>query len=49
MANAIYHGGTLTVIERIKNFNLTANYTYSHTIDNGNFTTFINLPVNQFD
>ena len=32
-----------------KNFNMTANYTYSHTIDNGNFTTFINLPVNQFD
>jgi hypothetical protein len=28
---------------------LTANYTYSHTIDNGNFTTFINLPPNQFD
>jgi hypothetical protein len=37
------------VLERRKNFNLTANYTYSHTIDNGNFTTFINLPVNQFD
>jgi hypothetical protein len=33
----------------MKNFNLTANYTYSHTLDNGNFTTFINLPVNQFD
>jgi len=49
VANAIYHGGTLTVMERRKNFNLTANYTYSHTIDNGNFTTFINLPVNQFD
>jgi len=49
VANAVYHGGTLTVIERLKNFNLTANYTYSHTIDNGNFTTFINLPVNQFD
>jgi outer membrane receptor protein involved in Fe transport len=49
VANAIYHGGTLTVTERRKNFNLTANYTYSHTIDNGNFTTFINLPVNQFD
>jgi hypothetical protein len=49
VADAIYHGGTVTVIERIKNFNLTANYTYSHTIDNGNFTTFINLPVNQFD
>jgi outer membrane receptor protein involved in Fe transport len=49
VANAVYHGGTLSVIERIKNFNLTANYTYSHTIDNGNFTTFINLPPNQFD
>jgi len=49
VANAVYHGGTLTVIERVKNFHLTANYTYSHTIDNGNFTTFINLPVNQFD
>ncbi|HKV05008.1 MAG TPA: TonB-dependent receptor [Candidatus Acidoferrales bacterium] len=49
VSNAIYHGGTVTVIERVKNFNMTANYTYSHTIDNGNFTTFINLPVNQFD
>jgi len=49
VAKAAYHGGTITAIERIKNFNLTANYTYSHTIDNGNFTTFINLPVNQLD
>ncbi len=49
VANAVYHGGTVTVIERRKNFNLTANYTYSHSIDNGNFTTFINLPPNQFD
>jgi len=49
VANANYNGGTLTVIERVSNFNLTANYTYSHTIDNGNFTTFINLPPNQFD
>jgi hypothetical protein len=50
VANAAYHGGTLTVIEKAGNyFSLTANYTYSHTIDNGNFTTFINLPQNQFD
>ena len=49
VANANYHGGTLTVTERGKFLSLTANYTYSHTIDNGNFTTFINLPVNQFD
>ncbi|HET8824248.1 MAG TPA: hypothetical protein VFM77_03900, partial [Terriglobales bacterium] len=39
-----------SAIERMgKLFNLTANYTYAHTIDNGNFTTFINLPPNQFD
>jgi len=49
VANAVYHGGTVTVIERRKYLNLTANYTYSHAIDNGNFTTFINLPPNQFD
>jgi hypothetical protein len=49
IAKAAYHGGTVTFISRSKYFNMTANYTYSHTIDNGNFTTFINLPVNQFD
>jgi hypothetical protein len=49
VANANYNGGTVTVIERIQNFSLTANYTYSHGLDNGNFTTFINLPPNQFD
>jgi hypothetical protein len=37
-------------VEKIgRYFTLNANYTYSHTIDNGNFTTFVNLPVNQFD
>ena len=50
VANAVYHGLNVTGIERIgKYFSMTANYTWSHTIDNGNFTTFINLPVNQFD
>jgi outer membrane receptor protein involved in Fe transport len=50
VATAVYHGLTVTGIERIsKYFTLNANYTYSHTIDNGNFTTFVNLPVNQFD
>lgn len=50
VANAAYNGLTVTVLERWGQYlNLTANYTYSHTIDNGNFTTFINLPVNQFD
>ncbi len=47
---ATYHGMTVQVIEKVgKYFNLNANYTYSHIIDNGNFTTFINLPQNQFD
>jgi outer membrane receptor protein involved in Fe transport len=50
VADANYNGMTVTVLERLGQvFNLTANYTYSHTIDNGNFTTFINLPPNQFD
>jgi hypothetical protein len=50
VASATYNGLTVTAIERLGSyFNLTANYTYSHTIDNGNFTTFINLPVNQFN
>lgn len=49
VVNAVYHAGTLSAVERIKYFSLTANYTYSHTIDNGNFTTFINLPVDQLD
>jgi hypothetical protein len=49
VAKAAYNGALVTVNERFKNFNLSANYTFSHTLDNGNFTTFINLPVNQFD
>jgi hypothetical protein len=50
VVNAAYHGMTLQVTERLgKRFYLNANYTWSHIIDNGNFTTFINLPQNQFD
>ena len=50
VADAVYHGLTVTALEKMGRYlNLTANYTYSHTIDNGNFTTFINLPENQFD
>ncbi|HXZ20895.1 MAG TPA: carboxypeptidase regulatory-like domain-containing protein, partial [Candidatus Acidoferrales bacterium] len=50
VVNANYHGLNVTALERLGHyFNLTANYTWSHSIDNGNFTTFINLPVNQFD
>jgi len=49
IANANYNAGILSVVDRISNFSLSASYTFSHTIDDGNFTTFISLPVNQFD
>jgi outer membrane receptor protein involved in Fe transport len=50
VVNANYHGMTLQAVERLgRRFSLNANYTWSHIIDNGNFTTFINLPQNQFD
>ena len=49
VVNSNYHGLTVSANERMKYFQMTANYTYSHTIDNGNFETFINLPPNQFD
>ena len=50
VAKAAFNGAMVTVTERIKdNFTLSANYTFSHTLDDGNFTTFINLPVNQLD
>jgi hypothetical protein len=48
--NAIYNGLTAQFIERLGHYlTLNANYTYSHTIDDGNFTTFINLPQNEFN
>jgi hypothetical protein len=50
VVNANYHGLTLQVIQRLGSyFSLNANYTFSKSIDDGNFTTFINLPQNQFD
>jgi outer membrane receptor protein involved in Fe transport len=49
VVNSNYHGLTLSANERMKYFHMVVNYTYSHTIDNGNFETFINLPINQFD
>jgi hypothetical protein len=47
---ANYHGMTLQLTEKVgKRFTLNANYAFSKTMDNGNFTTFINLPQNTFD
>jgi hypothetical protein len=50
VVNAAYHGMAIQATERLGNrFYLNASYTWSHIIDFGNFTTFINLPQNQFD
>src|SRR5262249_61108389 len=49
-AKGVYHMMMLQVGELVwERFNLNANYTLSHIMDNGNFTIFINLPQNQFD
>jgi Carboxypeptidase regulatory-like domain/TonB dependent receptor len=43
--NSVYHGATLQVIERAsKYFSLNANYTFSHTLDDGTFVTFVSTP-----
>jgi hypothetical protein len=47
---ANYHGLTLQATQKFgSRFSFNANYTFSKTMDNGNFTTFINLPQNTFD
>ena len=43
--NAVYHGLTTQISERWnKYFRLNANYTFSKTIDDGTFTTFVSTP-----
>jgi len=43
--NSVYHGLTLQVIEKAgKYFQLNANYTLSHTLDDGTFVTFVSTP-----
>jgi outer membrane receptor protein involved in Fe transport len=43
--NSVYHGLTLQANERAgKYFRLNTNYTYSKTLDDGTFTTFVSTP-----
>ncbi|HEV2118446.1 MAG TPA: TonB-dependent receptor, partial [Terriglobales bacterium] len=43
--NSVYHGMTLQVNKRAGNYvTLNANYTFSHTLDDGTFTTFVSTP-----
>jgi hypothetical protein len=42
---SVYHGGTISVNDRIgKYLRFSANYTFSHTMDDGTFTTFVSTP-----
>ena len=48
--NAEYDGGTLSVSDRLGSyFRLSANYTYSHTRDDGTFTTFVSTPEDLYN
>ena len=43
--NSVYHGMTLQLIEKAsKYFSINANYTLSHTLDDGTFVTFVSTP-----
>jgi outer membrane receptor protein involved in Fe transport len=47
--NSAYNGLTLQVVERSKYFSLNANYTFSHTLDDGTFTTFVSTPQDLYN
>ncbi len=43
--NTIYHGGNLSVTEKLGAlFQMNVNYTFSKTIDDGTYTTFVSTP-----
>src|SRR5713101_7924168 len=43
--NSVYHGANISVTERAgQYFRLNANYTFSKTLDDGTFTTFVSTP-----
>jgi outer membrane receptor protein involved in Fe transport len=43
--NSVYHGATVSVTERAgQYFRINANYTFSKTLDDGTFTTFVSTP-----
>jgi hypothetical protein len=45
----VYHGGTLQVTKTAGKYaSLNANYTLSHTLDDGTFATFISVPQDVF-
>jgi hypothetical protein len=48
--NSVYHGATVSITERAGQYlRLNANYTFSKTLDDGTFTTFVSTPQNLYD
>jgi outer membrane receptor protein involved in Fe transport len=48
--NSVYHGATFSVTQHAgQYFRLNANYTFSKTLDDGTFTTFVSTPQDLFD
>jgi len=48
--NAIYHGGSISVQKRFSDLlRFSANYTYSKTLDDGTFATFVSTPQDLYD
>ncbi|MGA8274581.1 MAG: TonB-dependent receptor [Candidatus Sulfotelmatobacter sp.] len=48
--NAVYNGGTVSVTDKLgQYFRLNANYTFSHTADDGTFTTFVSTPQDLYN
>jgi hypothetical protein len=48
--NAAYDGGTFSVKDAIgPYFRVDASYTFSHTIDDGTFTTFVSTPQDEYN
>jgi len=47
---SVYHGGSLSLAGRVgSNFRFNANYTFSHTMDDGTFTTFVSTPQDLYN
>jgi hypothetical protein len=48
--NSIYHGGTISITEHAGQYlRFNANYTFSKTLDDGTFTTFVSTPQDLYD
>jgi hypothetical protein len=47
---SVYHGGSISLAGRVgSNFRFNANYTFSHTMDDGTFTTFVSTPQDLYN